>query len=111
MNSVGAVALLVLAMSISSFCCDDCCRLRRSCQRRTLSRAHPSKELGQTFGVAIMTTWDRLNHTVEKDAGDLRRGIDAEFLRQNWRQYSGQRKSKSFCKARLATLLSNDAGP
>src|SRR5271156_6947274 len=111
MNCVGAVVLLVFAMARSSFCCGDCCGLRRPCQRGTLSRAHSSKKLGQTFGVAIMTTWDRPNDTVEKSAGDLRCGIDVEFFRQNWRQYSGQRQSKSFCKARLATLPSNDAGP
>ena len=58
-----------------------------------------------------MTTWDRPNDTVEKNAGDLRCGIDVEFLRQNWRQYSGQRQSESFCKARVVTLPSNDAGP
>src|ERR1700728_2066833 len=111
MNCVGAEVLLVFAMAISSFCCDDCCGLLRPCQRRTLSRAHPSKVLGQTFGVAIMTTRDRLNDTVEKNAGDLRCRIDVEFFRQNWRQYSGQRQSKSFCKARLVTLPPNDAGP
>src|SRR5271154_5529618 len=111
MNCVGAVVLLVFAMAISSFCCGDCCGLPRPRQRRTLSRAHPSKELGQTFGVAIMTTWDRSNDTVEKNAGDLRCGIDVEFFRQNWRQYSRQRQSKPFCNARLVTLPSNDAGP
>src|SRR5271154_7209308 len=96
---------------IPSFRCGDCCGLRCTRQRRTPSRAHSSKELSQTFRVAIMTTWDRLNDTVEKNAGDLRCGIDVEFFRQNWRQYSGQRQSKSFCKARLVTLPSNDAGP
>jgi hypothetical protein len=50
---------------------------------------HIPKELGQTFSVAIMTTWNRLYDTVEKNAGDLRCGIDVEFFRQNWRQYSG----------------------
>ena len=85
--------------------------LRCTRQRRTLSRAYSSMELGQTFGVAIMTTRDRSNDAVEKNAGDLRCGIDVEFFRQNWRQYSGQRQSKSFCKARLVTLPSNDAGP
>src|ERR1700722_19366664 len=80
MNCVGAVVLLVFAMAISSFCCGDCCGLRGPFQRRTLSRAHPSKELGQTFGVAIMTTWDRSNDTVEKNAGDLRCGNDVEVF-------------------------------
>src|SRR5580704_6454019 len=111
MNCVGAVVLLAFTMAIPSFRCGDCSGLRCPCQRRTLSRAHPSKELGQTFGVAIMTTRDRSDDAVEKNAGDLRCGIDAEFFRQNWRQYSGQRQSKSFCKARLVTLPSNDAGP
>jgi hypothetical protein len=58
-----------------------------------------------------MTTWGCLNDTVEKNAGDLRCGIDMELFRKNWRQYSGQRQSESFCKARLVTLPSNDAGP
>src|SRR5580704_14876398 len=63
-----------------SFCCGDCCGLGRPLQRRTLSRAHPSTELGQTFGVPIMTPWDRANDTVEKNAGDLRCGIDMELF-------------------------------
>src|SRR5277367_5927987 len=111
MNCVGAVVLLALAMGTPSFRCGDCCGLRCTRQRRTLSRAHSPKELGQTFGVSIMTTRDRSNDAVKKNAGDLRRRIDVEFFRQNWRQCSGQRQSKSFCKARLVTLPSNDAGP
>src|ERR1700686_5183075 len=100
MNCVGAVVLLPLAMAIPSFPCGDCRGLRCTRQRRTLSRAHSSKELGQTFGVAIMTTRDRSNDTVEKNAGDLRCGIDMELFRKNWRQYSGQRQSKSFRRIR-----------
>src|SRR3984885_2342128 len=111
MNSVGAVALLVFAMAISSFCCGGCCGLRCPCEHRALSRAHSSKELGQTLGVAIVTTRDRSDDTIEKNAGDLCCGIDMELFRKNWRQYLGQRQGKSFCKARLATLPSNDAGP
>src|ERR1700738_2006901 len=111
MNSVGAVVLLALAMAIPSFRCGDCCGLRCTRQRRTLSRAHSSKELGQTFGVAIMTTRDRSNDAVEKHAGDLRCGIDVELCRKNWRQYSGQRQSKSFCKTRVVALPADDTGP
>jgi len=58
-----------------------------------------------------MTTWDRLNDAVEKNAGDLRCGIDMELFRKNWRQYSGQRQSKSFCNARFVALAADDAGP
>ena len=58
-----------------------------------------------------MTPWDRANDTVEKNAGDLRCGIDMELLRKNWRQYSGQRQSNSFCKTRLVALPADDAGP
>src|SRR6267154_5043049 len=70
-----------------------------------------SKELGQTFGVAIMTTRDRSNDAVEKNAGDPRCGIDMELFRKNWRKYSGQRQSKSFCNTRLVALAADDAGP
>src|SRR6266436_614643 len=34
-----------------------------------------------------------------------------ELFRKNWRQYSGQRQSKSFCKTRLVALPADDAGP
>src|SRR5882762_9581511 len=111
MNCVGAVVLLALAMAIPSFRYGDCCGLRCTLQRRTPSRAHSSKELGQTFGVAIMTTRDRSNDAVEKNAGDLRCGIDMELFRKNWRQYSGQRQSNSFCKTRLVAHAADDAGP
>src|SRR5712692_6422509 len=111
MNCVGAVVLLALAMAIPSFRCGDCCGLRCTRQRRTPSRAHSSKELGQTFGVAIMTTRDHSNDAVEKNASDLRCGIDMELFRKNWRQHSGQRQSKSFCKTRLVALPVDDAWP
>src|ERR1700684_1470490 len=111
MNCVGAVALLALAMAVPSFRCGDCYGLRCTRQRRTPFRAHSSKELGQTFGVAIMTTRDRPNDTVEKNAGDLRGGIDMELFRKNWCQYSGQRQSNSFCKTRLIALPADDVGP
>src|SRR6202171_551835 len=111
MNCVGAVVVLAFAMAISPFVVVTVCGFRRPFQRRTLSRAHPSKELGQTFGVAIMTTRDRANDTVEKNVGDLRCGIDMELFRKNWRQYSGQRQSESFCKTRLVALAADDAGP
>src|SRR6266478_6638779 len=111
MNCVGAVVLLALAMAIPSFRCGNCYGLRCTRQHRTPSGEHSSKELGQTFGVAIMTTWDRSNDAVEKNAGDLRCGIDMELLWKNWRQYSGQRQSKSFCKTRLVALPTDDAGP
>ena len=58
-----------------------------------------------------MTTRDRRNDAVEKNGGDLRCGIDVELLRKNWRQYSGQGQSKSFCKTRLVALPADDAGP
>ena len=57
-----------------------------------------------------MTTRDRSNDAVEKNAGDLRCGIDMELFRKNWRQYSGQRQSKSFGKTRLVALAADDAG-
>src|SRR5258708_40186356 len=101
MNCVGAVVLLALAMAIPSFRCGDCFGLRCTRQRRTLSRAYSSKELGQTFGVAIMTTRDRSNDGGEKNACDPRRGRDIELFRKNRRQDSRQRQSTSFCKARL----------
>src|ERR1700721_4284832 len=110
MNCVGAVVLLALAMAIPSSRCGDGCGFTCSRQRRTLSHARSSTELGQTFGVAIMTTRDRSNNAVEKNDGDLLCGIDMELFRKNWRQYSGQRQSKSFCKTRLAALATNDAG-
>src|ERR1700686_637239 len=111
MNCVGAVVFLALGMAIPSFRGGDCCGLRCSRQRRTLSRAHSSKELGQTFGVAIMTTRDSSNDAVEKNAGDLRCGIELEMFRKNWRQDSGQGQSKSFCKTRPVALAADDAGP
>src|SRR5271154_6075764 len=111
MNCVGAVVLLAIAMGIPSLRCGDCYGFRCTRQRRTPSRAHSSKELGQTFGVAIMTTRDRSNDAVEKNAGDLRCGIDMELFRKSRRQYSGQRQSKSFCKTRLVALSADDAGP
>jgi hypothetical protein len=110
MNCVGAVVLLPLAMRIPSF--------RRvtvmvyvvlvSVERHFVHI--PPKELGQTFGIAIMTTRDRSNNAVEKNAGDLRCGIDMELSRKNGRQYSGQRQSKPFCKTRLGALPADDAG-
>src|ERR1700733_10241896 len=109
MNCVGAVVLLALAMSIPFFRCGNCCVLRRTRQHRTLSRAHSSEELGQTFSVAIMTTRHRSNDAVEKNAGDLRSGIDMELFRKNRRQYSGQRQSNSFSKTRLVPLAADDA--
>src|ERR1700733_15932407 len=111
MNCVGAVVLLALAIALPSSPCGDRCGLRCTRQRRTLSHARSSTELGQTFGVAIMTTRDRSNNAVEKNDGDLLCGIDMELFRKNWRQYSGQRQSKSFCKTRLVALPADDAGP
>src|SRR3984893_17819320 len=110
MNCVGAVVLLTLAMAIPSFRCGNCYGLRCTRQRRTPSRAYFSKELGQTFGVAIMTTRYRSNDAVEKNAGDLRCGMDTAPFRKTWSQYSGQRESKPFCKTRLVALPSDDAG-
>src|SRR5258708_24905229 len=104
MNCVGAVVLLALAMAIPSFRCGDCFGLRCTRQRRTLSRAYSSKELGQTFGVAIMTTRARNNDAVENNAGDLPSVIDMELFWKNFRQYSRQRQNKSFCKTRLVPL-------
>src|SRR5258708_25475730 len=111
MNCVGAVVLLPLAMAIPSFRCGDCFGLRCTGQRRTLSRAYSSKELGQTFGVAIMTTRDRSNDAVENNAGDLSCGIDMELFRKNWHHYSRQRQSMSFCTSRLVALPTDDSGP